>query len=121
MEGVRTVVSLSAFEPRQVLHVRARQTLPGRRQVFLDQQQVDGRAGRDSAERLPTDFPCEGVVLQVEESGSALDVGEGFGAGHLLPLKHLARAERPFELADEFFKVVLDDAIQRHQITVDVI
>lgn len=31
--------------------------------------------------------------------GGALNVGEGFGAGHPLPLEHLARAERSFELA----------------------
>ncbi len=60
-------------------------------------------------------------MLQVEEPGGALDVGKGFGTGHLLPLKYLARAECPFELADEFFKVVLDDAIQVHQVSVNVI
>lgn len=41
--------------------------------------------------------------------------------GHLLPLKNLARAECLFELADELFKVVLDDAIQRHQVSIDVV
>ncbi len=61
------------------------------------------------------------MVLQVEESGGALDIREGFGTGHLLPFKYLARAECPFELADEFFKVVLDDAIQRDQVSVDVV
>lgn len=50
-----------------------------------------------------------------------LTISEGFRAGHLLPLKHLARAERPFELAHELFKVVLHHAIQRHQVTVDVV
>jgi hypothetical protein len=46
---------------------------------------------------------------------------EGFGASHLLPLKHLARAQRPFELAHELFEVVLHDAIQRHQVAIDVV
>ncbi|EGH25880.1 hypothetical protein PSYMO_32484, partial [Pseudomonas amygdali pv. mori str. 301020] len=98
------VIALGTFEPWQVLHVRTRQALPGCRQVFLDPQQIDGRAGRGSAKRLPADLACEGVVLQVEEPGGALDIGEGFGTGHLLPLKYLARAECPFELADEFFR-----------------
>lgn len=61
------------------------------------------------------------MVLQVEESGGALDVGEGFGAGHFLPFEHLSRAERPFELAHEFLKVVLHDAVKRYQVAVDVV
>ncbi|MNE73629.1 hypothetical protein D3C80_1696510 [compost metagenome] len=61
------------------------------------------------------------MVLQVEKSGGTLDVGEGFDAGHLLPLEHLARAERPLELAHKFFQVVLHHAVQRHQVAVDVI
>ncbi|MNV94204.1 hypothetical protein D3C71_1889800 [compost metagenome] len=61
------------------------------------------------------------MVLQVEKSGGALDVGEGFRAGHLLPLEHLARAERPFELAHKLFEVVLHHAVQRHQVAVDVV
>jgi len=61
------------------------------------------------------------MVLQIEESSSTLDVGEGFRAGHLLPLEHLAGAKRPFELAHELFQVVLHDAIQRHQVAVDVV
>jgi hypothetical protein len=61
------------------------------------------------------------MVLQVEESGGSLDVGEGFGASHFLPLEHLARAERPFELAHELFKVMLHNTVQRDQVAVDVI
>jgi hypothetical protein len=38
------------------------------------------------------------MVLLIEESSGALDIGEGFRAGHLLPLEHYPRAERPFEL-----------------------
>lgn len=60
-------------------------------------------------------------MLQVAEPGGALDVDEGFRAGHLLPFEHLARAERPFELAHELFQVVLHDAVQRHQVAVDVV
>ncbi|MCY1377870.1 hypothetical protein D9M69_654650 [compost metagenome] len=61
------------------------------------------------------------MVLQVEESRGALNISEGFWAGHLLPLKHLARAERPFELAHDLFEVVLHDAVQRHQVAIDVV
>ena len=121
VEGVRPVVALGAFQPRQVLDVGAGQSLPGGREVFLDAQQVDGRAGGGGTERLAGDLTGEGMVLQVEESRGALDVGEGFGAGHLLPLEHLARTQRPFELAHEFFKVVLHNAVQRDQVAVDVV
>ncbi|MNN75615.1 hypothetical protein D3C81_1919310 [compost metagenome] len=61
------------------------------------------------------------MVLQVEESRGALDVGKGFRAGHLLPLEYLTRAERPFELTHELFEVILHHTIQRHQVTVDVV
>ncbi|RMU88277.1 hypothetical protein ALP22_00211 [Pseudomonas coronafaciens pv. porri] len=43
----------------------------------------------------PAHLPRKGVALQVKEPGGALDVGEGFWPGYLLPLKHLARAECP--------------------------
>ena len=61
------------------------------------------------------------MVLQVEESGGALDVGEGVGAGHFLPFEHLPRAECPFELAHKLFEVVLHDAVKRDQVAVDVV
>ncbi|MNT70056.1 hypothetical protein D3C72_2084110 [compost metagenome] len=60
-------------------------------------------------------------MLQVKESRGALDVSEGFGAGHFLPFEHLPGAERPFELAHKFFQVVLYDAVQRHKVAVDVV
>jgi len=121
VEGVGTVVAFGAFKPREIFDVGTRQTLPGGREVFLNAQQVDGRASGGGTEGLPGDLAGEGMVLQVEESGRTLDVGEGFGAGHLLPLEHLARTERPFELAHEFFQMVLHDAVQRDQVAVDVV
>lgn len=63
----------------------------------------------------------EGMMLQVEKPGSTLNVAEGFRAGHLLPLEHLPRTERPFKLAHKFFQVVLHDAVQSHQIAVDAV
>lgn len=121
VEGMGAVVTFSAFKPREIFDVGTGQALPGGREVFLDPQQVDGRAGGGGTERLPGDLAGEGMVLQVKESGRTLDIGEGFGAGHLLPLEHLARTERPFELAHEFFQVVLHDAVQRDQVAVDVV
>ena len=85
MERMSTVVALSTIKPGEVFDVGAGQTLPGGREIFLDPQQVDGRSGGRGAKCLPCDLAGEGMVLQVEKSGGALDVGEGFGAGHLLP------------------------------------
>ncbi|MNP05318.1 hypothetical protein D3C76_972650 [compost metagenome] len=90
MEGVGPVIAFGAVEPRQIFHVGTGQTLPGGREVFLNPQQVDGRPSGGGTERLPSDLASKGMVLQVEESGGALDVSESFGAGHLLPLEHLA-------------------------------
>ena len=61
------------------------------------------------------------MVLHVEELGGALDVGEVFGTRHFLPIEHLPRAERPFELAHELFEVVLHDAVKCDQVAVDVV
>ncbi|CAI8789163.1 hypothetical protein EMIT0P171_190078 [Pseudomonas sp. IT-P171] len=121
VESVSAVITLRAFKPREIFNVGAGQALPGGREVLLDPQQVDGRSSRRSTERLPGDLAGESMVLQVEESGGALNVGEGFGAGHFLPFEHLARAERPFELAHELFEVVLHDAVKRDQVAVDVV
>lgn len=52
------------------------------------------------------------MLLQVEEPGGALDIGEGLWARHLLPLENLPRAERPLELAHELLEVVLDHAVK---------
>lgn len=111
VKGVCSVVAFRAVKPGEVFDVGAGQALPGGREVFLDPQQVDGRAGRRGTERLTRDLAGEGVMLQVKKSGGALDVGEGFGTGHLLPFEYLSRTERPFELAHEFFQVVLHDAV----------
>jgi hypothetical protein len=56
---------------------------------------VDGRAGGRGTEGLPGHLAGESMVLQVEKSRGALDVCKDFGAGHLLPLEHLTRAQRP--------------------------
>lgn len=61
------------------------------------------------------------MVLQIKKPGGALDVGQGFRTCHLLPLEHLAGTECPLELAHEFFQVILYNAIQRHQVAVDVV
>lgn len=121
VERVSTVVAFGAFKPGEVFDVGTRQTLPRGREVLLDPQQVDSRTSGRGTKRLPRHLAGKSMVLQVEESSGALDVGEGFRAGHLLPLEHLAGTERPFELAHEFFQVVLHDAVKRHQVAVDVV
>lgn len=85
---------------RQTLHamsatlfdVGAGQALSGGREAFLDPQQVDDRASGRGTEGLAGDLAGEGMVLQVEKSGGALDVGGDFGAGHLLTCAKLARS-----------------------------
>ena len=121
MEGMGSIVAFGAFKPREILNVGARQALPSSQEVSLDPQQIYGRSGGRLTERLPADLAGEGMVLQVEESGGALYVRKCFGADHPLPFEHLSRTERSFELAHEFFQVVLDDAIQSHQVAVDVV
>jgi len=121
VKGVGTVVTLGAVQPGQVFNVGAGQPLPRCREVLLDPQQVDSRTSGRGTKRLPSHLAGKGMVLQVEEPSGALDVGEGFRAVHLLPLEHLAGAERPFELTHEFFQVVLHDAVQGHQVAVDVV
>ena len=121
VKGVGTVVAFSTGQPGQVFNVGAGQPLPRCRQVFLDPQQVDSRTCGRGAERLSSDLASKGVMLQVEKTRSTLNISESFRAGHLLPLEHLAGAERPFELAHKFFQVVLHHAVQRYQVAVDVV
>lgn len=52
-EHVRSIIALGAVEPRQILDVGAGEALPRGRQVLLDTQQVDGRAGGGRADQLP--------------------------------------------------------------------
>jgi hypothetical protein len=61
------------------------------------------------------------MLLQVEESGGALDVRQRLRAGHLLPLEDLARAKCPLELADELLKVVLHHPVERDQVAVQIV
>jgi hypothetical protein len=84
MKGIDAVVALGALEPGKIFDVGARQALPSGGEVFFNPQQVDGRAGGGGTERLSSDRAGEGMVLQVEETCGALDLGEGFVAGHLL-------------------------------------
>jgi hypothetical protein len=74
VEGVGSVVTFSTFQPGQVFNIGSRQALPGGLEVFLDAQQVDGRTDGGGTERLPGDLAGEGMVLQVEELGGALDI-----------------------------------------------
>ncbi|MNH17148.1 hypothetical protein D3C79_768070 [compost metagenome] len=88
-EGVRSIVALRTVEPGQIFDVGAGQPLPGGGQVLLDAQQVDGRSGGGSSERLPRNLPPKSVLLQVKESGGSLDIGQRLRSRHLLPLEDL--------------------------------
>ncbi|MND51249.1 hypothetical protein D3C81_479200 [compost metagenome] len=94
-ERVRPVVTFGAGEPGQVFDIGPGKPLPSGGRILLDAQQGDGRPCRRGTERLPGDFATERVLLEVEESRSTLDIGQGLGARHLLPLEYLARAKRP--------------------------
>lgn len=61
------------------------------------------------------------MMLQEEEPRCTLDIGEGFRSGEFVPVEYLARTERPLKLADKFFKVVLNNAVQIHELTVNVV
>lgn len=120
-ERVRSIIALSAGEPGQVLDVGAGEALPRGEKVFLNAQQVDSWPSSCCTEGLPGDLAAEGVLLQVEESGCTLNVGENLRACHLLPLEDLTRAECPFELTHEFLEVVLYHPIERHQVAIEVV
>lgn len=90
VKSMGAFVMFRAFKPGEIFDVGSGQALPGGRKVFLDPQQVDGRSGGRGTELLPGDLAGEGMVLQVEKSGGALDVSEGFRAGHLLPFEYLS-------------------------------
>jgi len=47
--------------------------------------------------------------------------GQDFRARHFLPLEDLARTERPLELANELLQVVLHNAVQGDQVTVEIV
>lgn len=121
-EGVRAVVALDAVLPAQVLDRGALcQAQVGGGQVLFDAQQIDGRGGGSGAEVLAVDLATEGMLLQVEEAGGALDVGERLCARALQPLEDLPAAQRPLELPHELLEVMLHDPVHIHQLPIDVV
>ena len=120
-ERMRSIVALGTVEPGQVLDVGTGEALPRGGQVLLDAQQVDGRPSGRSTERLPGDLAAEGVQLQVEEPSRTLDIGQDFGARHLLLFENLAKAEHPLEVAHELLRVVLHNAVKGDQVTVEIV
>lgn len=61
------------------------------------------------------------MVLQEEKPRCPLDVSEGFRSGVFVPIEYLARTERPLKLTDKLLKVVLNNAVQIHELAVDVV
>jgi len=90
-------------------------------QVFLDPKQINHRRRRRGSKGLAVNFAAEGVLLKIEESRCALDIGQGFWAGTLRPLENLPATQRPLELPDKLLKVVLHYPVEIDQLTVDVI
>ena len=88
---------------------------------LFDAAQVDRRTGRRSAEGLAGDTTAKGMLLQVVEAGGALDVRHGLQRRGLHPLEYLSAGDRPFELPDELFEVVLHHPVEVHQLAVDVV
>jgi hypothetical protein len=54
-----TVVAFGAFKPREVFDIGAGQALPGGREVFLNPQQVDGRASGGVPNVCPVTLPAK--------------------------------------------------------------
>jgi len=120
-ERMWSIIALGTVEPGQVLDVGTGETLPCSGQILFNAQQVDGWPGGRGTERLSSDLTAEGMLLQVEEPGGALYIGEGLRTRHLIPFKDLPGAERPFELAHELLQMVLHDAVEGDQVTVDIV
>jgi len=121
-EGVRAIVAIDAAFPGKVFDVDTIETQVSGAQGFFEAQQVEsGRGGGGGAEVLALHFAPERELLQVEEARGALDVGESFRLGHLVPFEYLPAGQRPFELPDKLLEVTLDHAVEVDQLAVDVI
>jgi hypothetical protein len=105
----------------QIFDVSSGEAQVGGRETFFDPAQVDHRRRGGRAKILTIDLSAKGVVLQVIEARRALDVGERFRPGFLMPLENLPAADRPLELTDELLEVVLQHAIEIDQVAIDVV
>ena len=72
----------------------------------------EGRVGKPSAETL---------LLQVVEPRRPLDVRQRVGFNPFQTLKLVPAHKYPFKIADEFFQMMLDASVKRHQFSVDVV
>lgn len=70
---------------------------------------------------MPFHPAAECQALQVEKARRPLDICKGVRHLQALPLEDLARAQRPLELAHELLEMVLHDAVQVHELAVDVV
>ena len=105
----------------QPLDVGAGQAQVRCAELLFDAQQVHrGRVGV-GAPGLGLDLAAEALVLQVVEPRRALHVRQRLGRRVLEPLEHFAAGNRPLELSDELFQMVLHDTVQVDQIAVDVV
>ncbi|SWD15379.1 Uncharacterised protein [Klebsiella pneumoniae] len=67
------------------------------------------------------DLAAKCLFLQVVEPGRPLNVGERFFRRILQPFGNLTADQRPFELANKFFQMMLDHPIEVHQFPVDIV
>jgi len=72
-----SIVAFGTVEPGQILNISASEALPRSGQILLYAQQVNGRPSCGGTEGLPGYLTAEGVLLEIEEPGSTLDVGQG--------------------------------------------
>ena len=67
------------------------------------------------------DLAAKCLFLQVVEPSCTLNVRERFFRRILQPFVNLTADQRPFELADKFFQMMLDHSIEVHQFPVDIV
>src|ERR1035437_319700 len=118
----RPVVPRTHLLIRQALNLHPREALvrflDGLRQPF----EIESRRLRHIASIvLIADASRIGVLLKIKVPCRSLDVGQGCRIGRLKQLVPLPAHKHITHVADEFFIVLLADAIEVHQLAVEVV
>src|SRR5260364_159922 len=120
-EGVGPVVALYTVLPVKVLDRHAAQTQIRLGYTFFNAQQMDGRPGGGCSKTGISELSAETMAVHRVEPRRALNIGQRFRRGHFLPFKDLPAGDRPFELADKLFQMMLDDPVQIDQFTIQIV
>src|SRR5260364_77241 len=120
-EGVGPVVPLNTVLPVQVLDRHAAQTQIRLGSTFFNAQQIDGRPGGGCSKTGISELSAETMAVHIVEPRRALNFGQRFGTGHFLPFEHLTAGDRPFELTDKLFQMMLHDPVQIDQFTIQIV